>query len=79
MLVITNQTSAAQAITFETVGGGAGFTQQTGPLNPGDTATLKADVPPGKVTVKVQGDGIDPALLTVGAQRGSAQNELLQP
>lgn len=78
-LVITNQTSAAQEITFETAGSDAGFTQQTGPINPGDTATLKADVPKGKVTVKVQGNGIDPAQLEVAKRRASAQNELLQP
>ena len=78
-LVITNQTSAAQEITFETAGSDAGFTQQTGPINPGDTATLKADVPRGEVTVKVQGDGIDPAQLRVARQRASAQDELLQP
>lgn len=79
-LVITNLTSAAQEITFETAGGAAGFTQQTGPINPGDTATLKAQIDkPGKVTVKVQGDGIQPAELDVGPQRASAQDELLQP
>lgn len=79
-LVITNQTSAAQQITFESAGGEAGFTQRTGPINPGDTATLKADIMrPGKVTVKVQGDGIEPAELDVGRQRASAQDELLQP
>ncbi len=78
-LVITNQTGAAQQITFETADGSAGFTQETGPINPGDTATLKADVPRGKVTVKVQGDAIDPAELEVGQARPSAQDELLQP
>ena len=79
-LVITNQTSAAQQITFETAGSEAGFTQQTGPINPGDTATLKADITrPGKVTVKVQGDGIKPAEIKVGKLRASAQDELLQP
>ena len=78
-LVIANQTSAAQQITFETAGSGAGFKQQTGPINPGDTATLKADVAEGEVTVRVQGDGIKPAQLTVGARRASAQDDLLQP
>ncbi|MBA2348443.1 MAG: hypothetical protein H0V81_09120 [Solirubrobacterales bacterium] len=78
-LVITNQTSAAQEITFGTSGGSAGFEQQTGPINPGDTATLKAVVPRGSATVKVQSDGIDPAELKIGAERASAQNELLQP
>ncbi len=78
-LIITNQTDAAQQITFETAGSAAGFTQQTGPINPRDTATLQADLKPGTVTVKVQGDGIAPAQLTVGAARASAQDDLLQP
>jgi len=78
-LVITNQTDAAQQITFETAGSAAGFKQQTGPINPKDTATLQADLKPGQVTVKVQGDGISAARLTVGAARASAQNDLLQP
>ena len=78
-LVVANQTSAAQEITFETAGGSAGFKQQTGPINPGDTATLKANVETGKLTVRVQGDGIEPAELTVGDPRPSAQNDLLQP
>ncbi len=77
-LVITNQTSAPQEITFAGSGGNA-FRQQTGPINPGDTATLKADVPRGRLTVRVQSDAIDPARLNVGAERRSAQNELLQP
>ena len=78
-LVITNQTDAAQEITFKTAGGDAGFSQQTGPINPGDTATLKATVPKGQATVRVQSDGIRPADLKVGTERESAQNELLQP
>lgn len=78
-LIITNQTSAAQEITFSTAGSAAGFKQQTGPINPGDTATLKADVPRGEATVKVRSDAIKPAELKVGAERASAQNELLQP
>lgn len=78
-LIITNQTDAAQQITFETAGSGAGFKQQTGPINPKDTATLQADLKPGRVTVRVQGDAISPARLTVGRARRSAQDDLLQP
>lgn len=78
-LIVTNQTDTAQRITFETAGGAAGFTQQTGPINPGDTATLKADVPSGKVVVKVAGDAVEAAELKVGARRPSAQDDLLQP
>lgn len=33
-LVIVNETSAAQKITFATSGGAGGFSQQTGPINP---------------------------------------------
>nr|MBA2517863.1 hypothetical protein [Solirubrobacterales bacterium] len=78
-LVITNQTDAAQKITFQTAGSVAGFTQQTGPINPKDTATLQAQLEPGKVTVKVQGEDIAAARLTVGPERKSAQDDLLQP
>jgi hypothetical protein len=74
-LVITNQTEAAQQVTFQSRGG----KQQTGPINPSDTATLKADVPEGDAVVKVGGAGISPARIAVGPQRKSAQNELLQP
>ena len=75
-LVITNLTDSAQSVTFES---GGKALQQTGPINPSDTATLKVDVPTGDVTVHVEGDGIKAAKLAVGPQRKSAQNDLLQP
>lgn len=79
ILTITNQTGRAQQVTFESAGRGAGFTQQTGPINPNDTATIKADVPTGDAVVKVAGDVIRAASVKVGAERPSAQDELLQP
>jgi hypothetical protein len=78
-LIITNQTQAAQQITFESAGGGGGFTQQTGPINPSGTAILKADVPSGVAVVRVAGNGIKAATVRVGAKRPSSQNDLLQP
>jgi hypothetical protein len=78
-LIITNQTQAAQQITFESAGGGGGFTQQTGPINPSGTATLKADVPTGQAVIKVAGNGIRSAAVRVGPKRPSSQNDLLQP
>jgi len=80
-LIVTNQTETSQQITLETrdTSGGAGITQSTGPINPRDTATLKADVPEGTYRVGVDGDSIDAATLEVSAKRPSAQNELLQP
>jgi hypothetical protein len=81
-LIVTNQTQTAQRVTLESVdaaGQGPGLKQETAPISPRDTATLKADVKPGRYTVHVRGDGIVAARLSVGPQRASAQNDLLQP
>ena len=81
-LVVTNQTKAAQRLTLESsqaAGQGPGLKQVTAPISPLDTATLKADVEPGRYTVHVVDDGIAAAALRVGPQRASAQNALLQP
>jgi hypothetical protein len=76
-LIVTNETNASQQLTLAATS--SGFNGQTGPINPGDTASLKADLAQGNYTVKVQRDGIRPAKLTVGRERASAQNQLLQP
>ncbi|HEY8638100.1 MAG TPA: hypothetical protein VIL64_02575 [Solirubrobacteraceae bacterium] len=82
-LIVTNQTKASQQITLETdnaIGSSkSGFRQQTGPINPRDTAQLKADLTQGTWSVHVAGGSIKPARLNVGSKRPSAQNELLQP
>jgi hypothetical protein len=81
-LIVTNQTSAAQRVTLESAdatGSGPGLKQVTAPISPRDTATLKADVKPGRYTVHVAGDAIRAARLQVGPERASAQNDLLQP
>ncbi len=80
-LIVTNQTARAQSVTLETAGAGTGpgIRQVTPPISPQDTATLKVDVKPGRYSVHVAGDGILPARLRVGAERQSAQNDLLQP
>ena len=81
-LIVTNQTERAQEITLETdeIGGsGPGIQQRTGPINPGDTASLKANLEQGTYRVAVDGQNIRAAALDVGAERESAQNELLQP
>ncbi len=81
-LVVTNQTKTSQRVTLESVeaaGQGPGLKQETAPINPRDTATLKADVDPGRYSVHVAGDAIAAAALRVGPERKSAQNDLLQP
>ena len=79
-LIVTNQTERAQEVTLETneIGGESGGIRQTsGPINPGDTASVKAELDRGTYRVGVQGGGS--ASLKVGASRPSAQDELLQP
>ena len=81
-LIVTNQTQNAQELVLETdeIGGSApGIEQQTGPISPGDTASLKANLREGSYRVAVNGRGIAEASLDVGEARPSAQNELLQP
>lgn len=77
-LVVTNQSDSTQRLTLSRATGG-GLRQQTGPINPRETATLQADLPTGEYSVAVSGDGIEPATLDVGPARKSAQDELLQP
>jgi hypothetical protein len=78
-LIVTNQTGASQQITVEINSGQAGFKGRTGPINPRDTGQLKADLARGTYSVHVDGNAIKPAQLTVGRERASAQNDLLQP
>jgi hypothetical protein len=79
-LIITNLTRAPQQVTFRSDAGGRGaFEQSTGPINPGDAATVKADVPQGSATVKVGTAEIKAAVVKVGPERQSSQNDLLLP
>ncbi len=81
-LIVTNQTGSDQKLKLETdeIGGDApGIEQETGPISPGETASLKADLRQGTYRVAVNGRGIDEAALDVGEPRESAQNQLLQP
>ncbi len=69
-MVFTNLTGSSQQVTFESAGapGGTvpGIRQQTGPINPNDTATLKATVVRGLYRVRVSGDSVAPTTLAVG-------------
>jgi hypothetical protein len=79
-LVVANLTDTSQQVTLETANRSRpGIRQQTAPINPRDTAELRADLATGRYTVKVSGGGITAATLRVGRRRPSAQNDLLQP
>jgi hypothetical protein len=82
VLVISNQSSTAQEVTFETdeLGGSEpGRTFSTTPINPRGTATLKVDVRQGDWRLGTKDGGIRAAAVSVGRMRKSAQNDLLQP
>jgi hypothetical protein len=76
VVVVTNQSPAPQEITF--TDGGGKVTQSTH-IDPGNTGELKLDVPQGSYSVRTGSDTIRAATVTVGPQRQSAQNQLLQP
>jgi len=71
--------NTAQRVTLETAGAAAGIRTRSGPIDPRDTAELRADLRTGRYTVRVTGGGIRAATLRVAGRRPSAQNDLLQP
>jgi hypothetical protein len=82
VLIISNQSSSAQAVTFETdeLGGSKpGRTFSTTPINPRATATLKVEVRQGAWKLGTKDEGVRAAAVSVGRRRASAQNDLLQP
>jgi hypothetical protein len=82
VLIISNQSTRAQKVTFETdeLGGSQpGRKFNTTPINPRGTATLKVDVRRGDWKLRVGDGGIRAASVSVGGKRKSAQDELLQP
>jgi hypothetical protein len=81
-LIASNQTKTSQRLTLRSraIGRtGPPLEQSTGPINPGDTASLKADLAQGSYVVSARSSSIDPAQIAVGAPRTSAADSLLQP
>ena len=83
-LVVTNQTQRSHELVLrssqEAGSGKTGLAaQNTGPINPQGTASLKANLEQGTYEVRVRDSSVQPASLRVGRPRASAQNELLQP
>ena len=80
-VTVANETDASQQLSIvRKVNGQTQETNdKTGPINPHDTATMKAELDEGDYELRVEGNGIAPAVISVGAARASAQNDLLQP
>jgi hypothetical protein len=82
VIIISNQSGAAQKVTFESDELGAahgGIKRSTEAIEPRSTGQLKVDAAQGSYTLKASGTGIAPATLKVGAKRRSSQNDLLLP
>ncbi len=77
-LIASNQTAKSQRVTLRSRGGSDDLEQTTGPINPGGTASLKAELSEGSYVVSALSPAIDPAQLVVGATRDGA-DRLLQP
>jgi hypothetical protein len=81
-LIASNQTSRSQRLTLSSrtlSDGGEPLEQRTGPINPGDTASLTAKLVAGTYRVTTRSAAIAPATIRVGPARPSAKDELLQP
>lgn len=82
VLIISNQSSTAQKVIFQTdeLGGSQpGRKFDTTPINPRGTATLKVDVREGDWKLSTDDGAIRAAAVSVGRERKSAQGDLLQP
>ena len=81
-LIASNLTARSQQITLRSEMLSAGtppLQQRTGPINPGDTASLTAELAPGTYRITTSGGGQRSATIRVGARRSSSSDQLLQP
>jgi hypothetical protein len=81
-VLVSNQSGAAQELTFETneIGGPTGgIRKSVGPIADGDTAELQVVPRQGAYLVSVKDKAIRPASIKVGAARPASNNALLTP
>jgi len=81
-LIASNLTSDSQQITLRSEmlsAGTAPLQQRTGPINPGDTASLTADLVQGTYRVTTGAGRTPSATIRVGPTRSGASDGLLQP
>ena len=82
VILISNQSGAAQKVTFETDELGAstgGIRRSTGTIEPLSTGQLKVDAPEGSYTLSASAGGVAPAAVEVSKRRKSSQDDLLLP
>ncbi len=82
VILVSNQSGAAQQVTFETDEIGAatgGIRRSTGTIASRSTGQLKVDAPEGTYTLSASAGGVAPAVVEVSKRRASAQDQLLLP
>ena len=81
-LITSNLTAKSQQVTLRSrrlADGADPVEQRSGPINPGDTASLTVDLAEGTYRLSARSAAIAPATIRVGPPRPSAKDELLQP
>jgi hypothetical protein len=81
-LIASNQTRTSQRVQLRSqrlADGGRALAQSTGPINPGGTASLTADLGEGSYIVSASGAELAPATIVVGPAGASGSDRLLQP
>lgn len=82
VLLVSNASSRSRDVIVDGASGGPACVSapaSTGPINPQGTARVSVGLVRGACTVSVRDGGAQPARLTVGSERTSAQADLLQP
>ena len=81
-LLASNQTPTSQRVQLRSeqlADGASPLAQSTGPINPGGTASLKADLSEGTYVVTASGKRIPAATIVIEPARGNGSDRLLQP
>jgi hypothetical protein len=81
-LLASNQTRTSQRVQLRSArlaGGGRPLAQSTGPINPGGTASLKAELDAGTYVVTASDAEVPSATIVVTPARGNGSDRLLQP
>ena len=78
MLVVANETDTSQQLTISRPAPNP-LDLQTGPINPGDNATLQVDLYEGTYVARTGNRDIAAAQIVVGASRPSSQNAVQLP
>jgi hypothetical protein len=82
VLIVSNQSGAAQTVTFETdeLAGGTGATTATSPrIAPRATGRLTLEARPGTYAVRTDDDAVAPTRIRIGPPRPSPQDRVLLP